>query len=154
MEAIMTAASALRRARDVAPLRIGGMELRFLVDETEGSGNLVVFEFLVQPGARVPAPHYHAAVDEAVYGLEGTLTSSLDGQPHAIGPGDSLLIPRGRLHHHENRHAVPARALIVLTPGSIGRGYFEEMAAALGGPGRPDPAVLKAIMEKHGLVQP
>ena len=31
-------------------------------------------------------------------------------------------------------------ALIVLNPGTIGRSYFEEIAKAVGGPGKPDPA--------------
>ena len=35
------------RAGDV--VRIGSLELRFLVDETRGSGSLVMFEFVVLP---------------------------------------------------------------------------------------------------------
>ncbi len=50
-------------------VRAGDMELRFLVDETQGSANLVMFEFIVPAGARVPVPHYHREVDEAIYGL-------------------------------------------------------------------------------------
>ena len=30
-------------------VRIGGIELRFLVDETQGSGDLVIFEMTVHP---------------------------------------------------------------------------------------------------------
>jgi hypothetical protein len=41
---------------------IGGLELRFLVDETQGSGDLVIFEMTIQPNARVPIPHYHREV--------------------------------------------------------------------------------------------
>ena len=40
-------------------IQIGSLELRFLVDETQGSVNLVMFEFMVPPNGRVPAPHYH-----------------------------------------------------------------------------------------------
>ncbi len=47
-------------------VRIGSLELRFLVDETQGTGNLVMSEMLVPPNARVPAPHYHREVDEVV----------------------------------------------------------------------------------------
>ena len=60
-------------------VRIGGMELRFVVDETQGSGDLVIFEMTVQPNARVPVPHYHREVDEVVYGLAGVLTTIVDG---------------------------------------------------------------------------
>ena len=133
-------------------VRIGALELRFLVDETQGTGNLVMFEFVVPSQARVPAPHFHRHVDEAVYGLGGTLTTTLDGETCEVRSGDAVLIPRGRVHHHENRHPEAASALIVLTPGLIGRRYFEEIAAEVNGPGRPDMARMKEIMLRHGLV--
>jgi quercetin dioxygenase-like cupin family protein len=133
-------------------VRIGALELRFLVDETQGAGDLVMFEFVVPAEARVPAPHFHRDVDEAVYGLEGTLTTTVDGRKHEVRRGDAVLIPRGSVHHHENLHAEAARALIVLTPGSIGRRYFEEMAEEVNVPGKPDPARVKEVMLRHGLV--
>ncbi len=133
-------------------VRIGELELHFVVDETQGTGDLVMFEFRVPPNARVPAPHFHKEVDEVIYGLEGTLTCTLDGRKHEIGPGDSLFIPRGSVHHHANVHAEPARALTVLTPGSIGRGYFEEIAAEVNVAGKPDLARIKTVMLRHGLV--
>lgn len=133
-------------------VRIGALELRFLVDETQGSGDLVMFEFAVPANARVPVQHYHQGVDEAVFGLEGTLTTTLDGQKHEIRPGDFVLIPRGSIHYHENLHEGTARALIVLNPGSIGRRYFEETAQEVNVPAKPDPARLKEIMLRHGLV--
>lgn len=133
-------------------VRIGDLRLRFLVDETQGSGDLVMFEFSVPPQARVPAPHFHRDVDEAVYGLEGSLTTTLDGDPHEVRPGDTVFIPRGQVHHHENRHPDLARALIVLTPGLIGRRYFEEMAAEVNVAGKPNLARVKDIMQRHGLI--
>src|SRR3954469_16185452 len=102
-----------------AVVRIGALELRFLLDETQGSGDLVIFEFLVPPGARVPEPHYHRNVDEFVYGLEGTLTCTVNGESRELKAGDSLMIPRGVKHHHANLHDVPAKALVTLNPGSI-----------------------------------
>jgi quercetin dioxygenase-like cupin family protein len=133
-------------------VRIGALELRFLVDETQGSGGLVMFEFVVPAGARVPAPHYHERVDEAVYGLEGTLTATVGGRQHEIQPGDVVLIPRGSVHHHENLLGETARVLIVLTPGSIGRRYFEEVAAVVNVPGKPDMLQMNNVMRRHGLV--
>lgn len=133
-------------------LRIGGMELRFRVDETQGSGDLVMFEMTVAPEARVPAAHLHRDVDEAIYGLSGTLTSVIDGRVHEIGAGDVVFIPRGTVHVHENRHAETSRSLVVLTPGSIGRRYFEEIAEVARVPGKPDIARIKEIMLRHGLV--
>src|ERR1700722_4555378 len=133
-------------------IRIGGLELRFLVDETQGSGDLVIFEMTVHPNARVPVAHYHREVDEVIYGLSGTLTGRGNGEGHEIRAGDCLRIPRGAVHYSENVHDETARALIALNPGSIGRAYFEEIAKAASGPGKPDPARLKEIMLRYGLI--
>ncbi|PWR24661.1 cupin domain-containing protein [Zavarzinia aquatilis] len=132
-------------------IRIGGLELRFLTDEDDSDGRVVMFEFTVPPGSRVPAPHFHVAVDETIYGLDGTTDTTMNGVAHRIGPGDSLFIPRGAVHSHENHGTATARSLIVLTPGSIGRRYFAEMAVELVGGGKPDPARIAAIMARHGL---
>jgi len=133
-------------------VRIGSLELRFLVDETHGAGELVMFEFAVPPGARVPAPHFHECVDEAVYGLAGIITTTVDGREREVRRGESVFIPRGSVHHHANRHDEPARALVVMTPGAIGRRYFEEMAAETNAPGGADPTRVRAIMLNYGLV--
>ena len=133
-------------------VRIGALELRFLVDETQGSGGLVMFEFVVPPNAQVPALHHHREVDEVVDALEGTVTTTLDGAKHELSRGDCLFVPRGSVHTHENLHSDTARALIVMTPGSIGRRYFEEVAEQVNVPGKPDLARVKEIMLRHGLV--
>lgn len=133
-------------------VHIGNLQLRFLVDETTGLGNLVMFEFTVPPAARVPAPHHHRDVDEVIYVLEGTVTTTLDGQQHELTGGQSLFVPRGSVHIHENLHPAMTRSLIVMTPGTIGRRYFEEVAQAINVPGKPDLVRVKEIMLKHGLV--
>ena len=133
-------------------VRIGELELRFLVDKSHGTDDLVMFEFTVPPNARVPAPHFHREVDEAVYGLSGTFTMTIDGEKRELRAGETIFIPRGAVHHHENRHAETARALVVLTPGSISKRYFEEMAEAINVAGKPDLEKVKSIMRAHGLV--
>lgn len=133
-------------------VRIGPLTLRFLVDETKVSSNLVIFEFEVPPQARVPARHFHQDVDEAVYGLAGTMTSTIDGVIKKITPGTSAFVPRGAVHIHENLHDETAKALIVMSPGTIGRSYFEEMAVEINVPSKPDMAKIQSIMQRHGLI--
>jgi quercetin dioxygenase-like cupin family protein len=133
-------------------LRIGALTLRFLVDEHTSGGQAVVFEMTVPEGARVPAPHYHRDVDEVVYGLAGTLTMTVDGAPHEVTEGRAVFVPRGAVHHFQNRHPGEARVVSVLTPGSIGRAYFEELAPVVNAGGPPDLARVKDIMQRHGLV--
>ena len=133
-------------------IRIGPIEIRFLLDGDDTAGRLSMFEFLVPPGARVPAPHYHEQVDEAAYGLEGVLTFTVAGRGNRIGPGDHCFIPRGVVHHFVNEGAEPTRTLSVLTPATIGPAYFRDMGALLTAGGPPDPAQVAEVMRRHGLI--
>ncbi|WP_217573263.1 cupin domain-containing protein [Mesorhizobium sp. GbtcB19] len=129
-------------------VRIGQLELRFLVSEVGAT----VFEFTVPSRARVPAAHHHRDADEFLYGLEGTLTVIVDGQTREIRAGDAIFIPRGAVHHHENLHDDTAKVLASMTPGTIGRRYFEEIAEVVNVPGKPDLAKAGEIMLRHGLI--
>jgi quercetin dioxygenase-like cupin family protein len=134
-------------------VRIGRLALRFLVDGPATGASVTIFEMTVPSGAKVPAAHSHDAFDETIYGLDGVLTMTLNGKSVAVGPGESLFIPRGAVHRFDNPLADTARILAVITPGILGSSYFREIAelaqAAAGAP--PDPTALAAAMLRHGL---
>jgi quercetin dioxygenase-like cupin family protein len=134
-------------------IRIGELAIRFLVEGEESGGSVAVFEFDVPVGSKVAAAHSHDGYEETIYGLEGVLTWTIDGEPIDVGRGDALCIRRGVLHQFDNTHDADARALAVVTPGVLGPDYFREVAAildaALGGP--PDFAALGEVMRRHGL---
>ena len=132
-------------------IRVGQVEVRFLLDGEDTAGRLCLFEFLVPPGARVPAPHYHEHVDEVAYGLEGVLTFTVDGQSTELGPGERCFIPRGAVHHFVNAGSETTRTLSLLSPASIGPAYFHDMAVLLAS-GPPDPAQVADVMRRHGLI--
>jgi quercetin dioxygenase-like cupin family protein len=135
------------------PIRIGGLEIRFLLEGRDSGGSVAMFEFDVPAGARVPAAHSHDGYEETIYGLEGVLTWTLDGRQSDVGPGQVLCIPRGVVHRFDNGHAADAKMLAVVTPGVLGPEYFREIAAVLAaaGGGPPDPAALAEVMRRHGL---
>jgi quercetin dioxygenase-like cupin family protein len=133
-------------------IRLGQIEIRFLLDADDTAGRLSMFEFLVPPAARVPVPHYHEQFDECLYGLEGVLTFTVDGRPHSIGPGDRCFVPRGVTHHFINTSAEPTRTLAVLTPALLGPAYFRDIAALLIPGSPPDPARIVEVMRRHGLI--
>src|SRR4051794_35170861 len=116
-------------------IKVGPIEIRFLLDGEDTAGRMAMHEFVVPAGAKVPAAHYHEQVDEAIYGLEGILTFTVDGRSMQIGPGDRCFVPRGVVHHFINAGFEPTRALAILTPALIGPAYFREMVTVLGGGG-------------------
>jgi quercetin dioxygenase-like cupin family protein len=132
-------------------IKMGALTLNFLQSKDETGGSLDMFEMVVQPNARMPVPHYHESWDETVYGLSGTMTFRVDGKDIDIAPGETVFIKRGIVHSFVNNSGAPAACLATLTPGVLGPGYFHEIAAALGG-GAPDPAKMKEIMLRHGLI--
>jgi quercetin dioxygenase-like cupin family protein len=134
-------------------IRIGTLELRFLLSKHDTNGSLDLFEMTVPPSGRMPVPHYHRDWEETVYGLTGVITFTANGTPHDIGPGESLFIPRGVVHGFDNRSGAMATYLSVLTPGVLGAGYFRELAALIAA-GPPDEAKVREIMLRHGLVPP
>ena len=133
-------------------ITVGDLTIRFLVDAHESGGSVAVFEFDVPAGSRVPVAHSHDAYEETLYGLAGVLTWTVDGTEIEVGPGQTLCIPRGAVHHFDNSGTVDATALAIVTPGVLGPDYFREAAdviAAADGP--PDVAAIAAVMRRHGL---
>ena len=132
-------------------IEIGALRLEFLQSKETTGGSLDLFEMTLQPNARMPIPHYHESWDETIYGLTGASTWRVDGQDVVLKPGQSVFIKRGIVHAFRNDAQEAASCLCILTPGVLGPGYFREIAALLAG-GAPDPAKMKEIMLRYGLV--
>ena len=134
-------------------IQVGALAIRFLVEGEQSGGSVAVFEFDVPAGTTVPAAHSHDGYEETIYGLEGVLTWTVEGNATEIGPGETLCIPRGAVHQFDNPHATDAKMLAIVTPGVLGPDYFREVAAILdaaaGGP--PNYAALGEVMKRHGL---
>ncbi len=132
-------------------IQIGDLALEFLRSKHDTTGSLDMMRMTVRPTGRMPVAHHHRDWDETVYGLDGTITFTVDGAPHAVGPGDTLFIKRGVVHGFDNRSGADATCLAALTPGVLGPEYFRELAALVA-KGPPDEAAVREIMLKHGLV--
>ena len=134
-------------------IRIGEIAVRFLLEGEQSNGTVAVFEFDVPAGSRVAAAHGHDAFEETIYGLEGALVWTVEGQTYEVGSGEALCIPRGAVHQFENTGDLDATALAIVTPGILGPDYFRDVAtvvdASAGGP--PDVAAIAAVMRRHGL---
>jgi quercetin dioxygenase-like cupin family protein len=132
-------------------MKIGQLEIRYLIDGTVSGAGVGVFELTVPPGARVPPAHSHTNNEEVAYVLEGTLRYSVDDEVRDLKPGERMYTPRGSVHAFSNPHDRTARALIILTP-DIGAQYFRDIAEAANAPGGPDPARMTEVMTRYGLV--
>jgi quercetin dioxygenase-like cupin family protein len=138
---------------DNPTITIGELGVRFLVEAEDSNGSASVFECYVPAHSRMPAPHSHDGFEETIYGLMGTTTWTIDGEPVDIGPGEAVCVRRGQIHGFANHGDVDATFLAIATPGLFGPAYFSEiaevLAASAGGP--PDLAAIGEVMRRHGL---
>ena len=135
-------------------IRLGPLAVRFLITGEHATGSIALFELTVPAAQRLAAAaHSHDHYEETIYGIEGVLTWTVDGQQIDVGPGQALCIPRGAIHRFDNNGTQDVKALCAITPAAIGPQYFREAAevivAAAGGP--PDRAKMAEIMLRHGL---
>jgi len=133
-------------------IQLGQVEVRFLLEPDATGGSLAMFEFRVFPGAKVPVPHYHKDYDETVYGIQGVVTFTVEGEKVDVGPGDCLFIPRGAIHGFINQSNSETVTLAVITPALLNPDFFREMAVIINAGGPPDIEKVKTVMLKHGLV--
>ena len=77
-------------------IRLGSIGIRFLLTGADTNGSMSVFEIVIPAGQKlVPPAHKNDAYEEMLYGIQGVLTWTIDGQPIEVGPGQSVCIPRG-----------------------------------------------------------
>jgi len=132
-------------------VKVGQLEIRYLIDGTVSGAGVGVFELTVPAGARVPPPHSHRDNEEVVYVLEGKLRYSVDDETRDLAPGERMYTSRGSVHAFSNPHGDTARALIILTP-DIGAQYFRDVAEVASAAGGPNPAKMAEVMTRYGLV--
>jgi quercetin dioxygenase-like cupin family protein len=135
-------------------IKLGPIEIRFLLTGDDSSGSVSLFEVLVPLGQKLAAPaHKNDAYEEILYGIEGVLTWTVDGTPIEVGPGQALCIPRGAVHRFDNLGSTDAKQLAVISPAIMVPAYFREAAEVIGaaGGGPPDRAKMMDVFRRHGM---
>lgn len=92
-----------------------GQHLTFLKTGVETAGELLQLEVRLDPGGWVPL-HLHARQDERVKVLLGILTVRVGGTERTLNVGDSVAVPRRKLHVVRNAGEGEARFLLEVRP--------------------------------------
>ena len=132
--------------------RAGAWTLVTKATDDDTRGAYALQEMTVAPGFPWSPPHIHHNGDEGMYVLEGECTVLIGEDVHTLGAGAFALMPRGIVHTFSNPGAVPARVIVISSPGAV-IGYFEEAAAlANASPtGQPDMEQLAALAKKYDI---
>lgn len=105
--------------------RGGRMELKAQAADTGGA--YAMLEFTIPPGGTGSPPHYHLAMEEAFYVLDGELLFTLDDDTVRMTTGAFVIVPRGVVHTFVNSGSRPTRCLILVSPADF-EGYFIELS--------------------------
>ncbi len=125
----------------------GVMPFSVKVTSTDTGGNLLVIE---QHNAFAGGPprHVHSDQDEWFYVVEGRYMLEVDGQPYELGPGDSIMAPRGLPHTWALSGTEPGRMIIAFQPAGLMEKFFD---AACLLPSMATPEELRPLFEAHGM---
>lgn len=104
-----------------------GVHYRTILTSAETRGAISVTESVSPPGSGPPR-HVHLDADETFVMLSGDCAFWLEGDRFTRGPGQTVFVPRGQQHTFRVVSDLPARHLVILTPGGFEM-FFAEMAA-------------------------
>jgi quercetin dioxygenase-like cupin family protein len=95
---------------------VSGERIRFLATSADTGGERLEFELELTPDGHVPGAHVHPEQEERFHVLEGTMKFRLGLRTIVAGPGETVVVPRGRVHRFANGGDVPARARVEVVP--------------------------------------
>lgn len=132
-------------------IRVGKrMQVTFLKSAYETHDKLDLFEVTLAPEGNSLIPHVHVDYDEIVFGMNGIAKWTIGDKNMPIGRGDKVSIPRGTPHFFINEESVPARFMLMHTPGLMQPRYFRELATCFDQEGTPDLDCIFATMMRYG----
>ena len=106
------------------------------------------------PGGGPPPAHFHPGQDERFEVMSGTLTVRVAGAERALGPGDTIEIPRGTVHQMWNPGDEPVRAIWETTPAGRTLDWFRAIDALhregrVGKDGMPGPLAFAVMLTEY-----
>src|SRR5215212_1293639 len=95
---------------------VSGETIEFLQTSADTGGELLEFELELTPDGHVPGAHVHPEQEERFHVLEGTMRFRLGMRTIVAEAGETVIVPRGRVHRFANGGGTPARARVEVVP--------------------------------------
>ena len=103
---------------------------RITIGAPRAGGSVLEWELELAPGGRVPSSHAHPRQEESFTVLAGQLRFRIAGRRVLAGPGDTVRVPPGAVHHFANPGRSPARVAVRTSP-ALSMAELLEVAAAM-----------------------
>jgi quercetin dioxygenase-like cupin family protein len=95
---------------------VSGERIEFRRTAADTDGDLLEIELELGADGHVPGAHVHPEQEERFEVLEGTMRFRLGLRTIIAQPGDSVVVPAGRVHKFSNAGEGPARARVEVVP--------------------------------------
>jgi quercetin dioxygenase-like cupin family protein len=116
--------------RKVIENPLSGERIVICKTAAETGGSLLAWELFLAPGGRVPSSHAHPEQEELFTVLSGRMKFRVGLRSLTVGPGDTVRVPPGTVHHFANAGPVPAHVAVQTRP-ALDMESLLETAAAL-----------------------
>ncbi len=107
---------------------LSGEQITITATGADNTG-VLEWELLLAAGGRVPSSHAHPEQEECFTVLEGRMRFRVGGRRIMAGPGDTVLVPPGTVHHFANAGPGPARVAVQTWPALSMQDLLETAAA-------------------------
>jgi quercetin dioxygenase-like cupin family protein len=95
---------------------VSGERITFLQTSRDTAGEKLEIELELAPDGHVPGAHVHPEQEERFHVLEGEMKFRLGLRRIVAGPGESVVVPAGRVHRFANHGDGVARARVEVVP--------------------------------------
>jgi quercetin dioxygenase-like cupin family protein len=120
---------AVSRDANVITNPLSGERITIGATAAQTAGQALEWELVLAPGGRVPSTHAHPEQEEVFTVLAGRMRFRVGGRRVMAGPGDTVRIPPGIVHHFANAGGEPARVAVQTKPALSMQGLLETAAA-------------------------
>ncbi len=108
---------------------LSGEQITIRATAADDGRSVLEWELLLAPGGRVPSSHAHPEQEECFTVLEGRMRFRVGGRRITAGPGDTVVVPPGTVHHFANAGPRPARVAVQTWPALSMQELLETAAA-------------------------
>jgi mannose-6-phosphate isomerase-like protein (cupin superfamily) len=108
---------------------ISGEKIIFRQTAADTDGELLAIELVLAPGGAVPGAHVHPEQEERFEVVSGTMGFRLGMKRVTAGPGETVIVPAGKIHKFFNAGDEPAHVLVEVRPALEMERLFETVVS-------------------------
>lgn len=95
---------------------VSGEIITFRKTAADTNGELLEIDLELSPDGHVPGAHVHPEQEERFHVTEGTMKFRLGLKTIVAGPGETVIVPKGRVHRFANGGDTVAKARVQVVP--------------------------------------